>query len=522
MTAGRGCRPGRRRRARAPARRSRWGRRRSRRGRPGTRSPRAGLPATSASTASKAWRLPWMSETMATCMDLRGRLRRGASFTNVERLRRVAVAVVAAVVVAEAAVAAAAAARRRHRARRRSTPDRTSAPPSSSARALPRGRSSRSFAAGARDRGRRCSRGSCAARRARLRGPFRRPVLAAAGAGAALSVGLAVAPLPLGAISRQRAVDVGPRRPRPGAAGLGDVGQVDGDRRGRSRAPARRGRAGAHAPLPARAGGCPAAAGVVGVRGGRHLRWARSCSTRSSTASRRCPRAHARATCSARRARRASTVGAGLRGRRQPPHDGRQRLRHRARARPSASCSSTPARRTSRRDEMRLVVAHELGHVRYRDVPRGLLYVALVAPRGAARGRAADAPPGARRAAARPGRRCRRWRCRSRSSASAVDDRRQPALAARSRRAPTRSRCSLTDAPRAVHRLRAADRACATSPTPTRRAGCVALLGAPTRRRVERIGIAQGLRGRRAPSAPTALVVGSVARPAARRTRAGS
>jgi Zn-dependent protease with chaperone function len=32
------------------------------------------------------------------------------------------------------------------------------------------------------------------------------------------------------------------------------------------------------------------------------------------------------------------------------------------------------------RDEIRLVVAHELGHVHYRDVPRGLLYLALVAP----------------------------------------------------------------------------------------------------------------------------------------------
>ena len=45
-----------------------------------------------------------MSETMATCMDLRGRLGRWAFFTNVERPRRVAVAVVAAFVVAEAAV----------------------------------------------------------------------------------------------------------------------------------------------------------------------------------------------------------------------------------------------------------------------------------------------------------------------------------------------------------------------------------------------------------------------------------
>lgn len=32
------------------------------------------------------------------------------------------------------------------------------------------------------------------------------------------------------------------------------------------------------------------------------------------------------------------------------------------------------------RDEVRLVVAHELGHVRFRDLPGGLLYLALVAP----------------------------------------------------------------------------------------------------------------------------------------------
>lgn len=34
------------------------------------------------------------------------------------------------------------------------------------------------------------------------------------------------------------------------------------------------------------------------------------------------------------------------------------------------------------REEIRLVVAHELGHVAYRDVPNGLLYLALVAPAG--------------------------------------------------------------------------------------------------------------------------------------------
>ena len=33
-------------------------------------------------------------------------------------------------------------------------------------------------------------------------------------------------------------------------------------------------------------------------------------------------------------------------------------------------------------NEVRLIVAHELGHVRHRDLPNGLLYVALVAPAG--------------------------------------------------------------------------------------------------------------------------------------------
>jgi STE24 endopeptidase len=32
------------------------------------------------------------------------------------------------------------------------------------------------------------------------------------------------------------------------------------------------------------------------------------------------------------------------------------------------------------RDEIRMVVAHELGHVRYRDVPRNVAYAALIAP----------------------------------------------------------------------------------------------------------------------------------------------
>jgi len=35
------------------------------------------------------------------------------------------------------------------------------------------------------------------------------------------------------------------------------------------------------------------------------------------------------------------------------------------------------------RDEIRLVVAHELAHVRHRDVPRSVLYAGIVAPTGA-------------------------------------------------------------------------------------------------------------------------------------------
>ena len=55
------------------ARSSRWGRRRSRRGRPGTRSRRHVARSTSASTASRAWRLPWMSERIAMRMDVAAR-----------------------------------------------------------------------------------------------------------------------------------------------------------------------------------------------------------------------------------------------------------------------------------------------------------------------------------------------------------------------------------------------------------------------------------------------------------------
>ena len=65
------------------------------------------------------------------------------------------------------------------------------------------------------------------------------------------------------------------------------------------------------------------------------------------------------------------------------------------------------------RDEVRLVVAHELAHVHYEDVLNGLLYLAIVTPFGLLRRGPADPPPGA--ATASPARPCCR---RSRSACS--------------------------------------------------------------------------------------------------------
>ena len=210
-----------------------------------------------------------------------------------------------------------------------------------------------------------------------LRRGFARPVLAAAGAGAVLSVALQIVPLPLRAIARQRAVDVGlSTQGWPEWAGdlvkawaIGGVFAGAGGRRGR----------GAHAPLPAR---------LVAAR---------------RRARRRLRRGHD--------VRGADRPGPDL----QPVHplpEGRTRADVLALAREAgvdvgevyevdASRRTTGANayvaglgRTKRvvlydnllenftRDEIRLVVAHELAHVHYRDVPNGLLFLALVAPAG--------------------------------------------------------------------------------------------------------------------------------------------
>ena len=119
--------------------------------------------------------------------------------------------------------------------------------------------------------------------------------------------------------------------------------------------------------------------------------------------------------------------------------------------------------------EVRLVVAHELGHVRHNDVPHGLLYLAIVAPFGmfaVARlgerlaGREEPGSPGraARRAA---GDRAGRARHHRRSPTSSH---------ARSSAAPTPSRSSSPTSRRPRSTSSAGSRS-RTSPTPTRRGG---------------------------------------------------
>ena len=114
-------------------------------------------------------------------------------------------------------------------------------------------------------------------------------------------------------------------------------------------------------------------------------RWPRWSSTRSSTISRRCPRARRAPTCSN------WPAAAGVRVGEVYSVDASRRTT-------AANAYVTGLGPTKRvvlfdtlldrysRDEMRTVVAHELAHVRHRDVPRGLLYAAIVGPgRGAGR-----------------------------------------------------------------------------------------------------------------------------------------
>ena len=349
----------------------------------------------------RRWRPAW---------DLAAGLGRGAFFTNVERPRRVAVAVVAAFVVAEAAVLL---------LRPR---DGVIAPVPVDARIVlhagPAGSRSRLPPRPARALRREHARSRSAllvwlVRRppARLRGPFRRPVLVAAGAGAALSVGLAVGRAPgrrdqPPALGRRRALD-------PGLGAVaGRRGQVDGDRRGLRRG-RRRGRARAHAPLPAplvdpRAARWPSASRRSAST------WGRSCWTRSSTASRRCPTGARAPTCWRWRARRASTSAQVYEVDASRRTTGLQRLRHRARAHEARR----PLRQPAQGLQPRRGAARRRPRARPRPLPRRAARPALRRARGAGgavRRLTADARAW-RPTSPGPGRpRSRRWRCRSRS-----------------------------------------------------------------------------------------------------------
>lgn len=208
----------------------------------------------------------------------------------------------------------------------------------------------------------------------RLRG-FRRPILAGAATGAALSVALAVVSLPLGAVSRQRALDVGLVTQswagwgwdlvKSGAIGAGLAAGGSAVLLGLMRrfprhwwAPASAAAFAAGAaflyvgpvvldPLFNRFQRLPAGPARTDV-----LELARDAGVRVGgvyevDASRRTTAANAYVT----------GLGATKR----------------------VVLFDTLLEHFSR-DEVRLVVAHELAHVHYRDVPRGLLYLALVGP----------------------------------------------------------------------------------------------------------------------------------------------
>ena len=287
-----------------------------------------------------------------------------------------------------------------------------------------RRRPARALGLRARGRARGAGAASCGGRRAALRGRSRRPVLAAAAAGAALSVALTLAPLP---VSASRAS--GPRTSGSSPGWRGWAGDVV--RRGRS-APRFAALGGAllvarHAALRPRAGGSRARRVVVafGVRS----RYAGPIVldplfNRFDAAAGRARRAR---TCSSSPAGRASTSArstsmdaSGARPRPTPTSTGLGR--HEARR------ALRQAARGLQRDEVRLVVAHELGHVHYDDVPRGLLCLAIVAPFGMF----AVAPP--RRAD---------WRPRdgpARRAALPASCSRRARACRRSRRSPTSSR----------------------------------------------------------------------------------
>jgi STE24 endopeptidase len=212
---------------------------------------------------------------------------------------------------------------------------------------------------------------------ARLRGPFRRPLLAGAVAGAALSVGVSAAVLPLKVVSRERAKEAGlvtqswPGYARDTAVSWGIGAVIAGAGAAAGLALVRRFPRGWWAPGSA----LVVAFGVVSIYAGPVVL------DPLFNTFKPLPAGQARSDV-LELARRAHV------------DVGEVYAVDASRRTTAANAYVTGLGRTKRvvlydtllenfsRDELRLVVAHELGHVRHHDVPNGLLYLAIVAPFG--------------------------------------------------------------------------------------------------------------------------------------------
>jgi STE24 endopeptidase len=211
----------------------------------------------------------------------------------------------------------------------------------------------------------------------RLRGPWRRPVLAGVATGAALSVALTAATLPVGAVMRERSRDVGLSTQSWGGW-AGDVGKSAG--------------------ISAVLAGLGAGGFLLLQRRFPRHWWA--------------PGSVAVVALGAAFAYAGPVVLDPVFNRFEPLPEGRTRsdvleLARRAGVKVGQVYEVDASRRTTAanayvtglgstkrvvlydtllenftRDEIRLVVAHELSHVHHRDVPNGILYLALVAPLG--------------------------------------------------------------------------------------------------------------------------------------------
>jgi Zn-dependent protease with chaperone function len=211
----------------------------------------------------------------------------------------------------------------------------------------------------------------------RLRGPFRRPILAGAAAGAGLSVALTVVTLPIGAIMRQRSIDVGlvTQSWVGWAVDLGKSLAIGGVLAGAGAA----GFLGLQRRFP-RHWWAPGSATVVAL-GAMFLYAGPVVLDPVFNRFTRLPAGQTRTDVLALAKQAGVKVGGVY------EVDASRRTT-------AANAYVTGLGSTKRvviydnlledftPDEVRLVVAHELGHVHYHDVPRGLLWLALVAPFG--------------------------------------------------------------------------------------------------------------------------------------------